>query len=154
MHTLSAFPLLPTQTHFGLFSHHSAHPLLLLQVSGGGICLHIYFFTFYLINAINVSVAVKLILLLLLQLMMVMPMGWDYISELQPPTGLLFIPQLIYEHGKPWWNDIGRGNSWFVHHGNPTSSHLVPMQEEMGAGNDEFDTTKYLCSYFRHFNML
>jgi hypothetical protein len=22
--------------------------------------------------------------------------------------GLLFIPQLIYEYGEPWWNDIGR----------------------------------------------
>jgi hypothetical protein len=23
--------------------------------------------------------------------------------------GLLFIPQEIYEHGEPWWNDIDRG---------------------------------------------
>jgi hypothetical protein len=23
--------------------------------------------------------------------------------------GLLFIPQMIYEHGEPWWNDIDRG---------------------------------------------
>jgi hypothetical protein len=23
--------------------------------------------------------------------------------------GLFFIPQLIYEHGEPWWNDIDRG---------------------------------------------
>jgi len=29
-----------------------------------------------------------------------------YVYELRPPTGLLFIPQLIYEHGEPWWNDI------------------------------------------------
>jgi hypothetical protein len=21
----------------------------------------------------------------------------------------LFIPQVIYEHGKPWWNDVDRG---------------------------------------------
>jgi hypothetical protein len=27
-------------------------------------------------------------------------MGWDYVSE---PTGLLFIPWVIYEHGQPWW---------------------------------------------------
>jgi hypothetical protein len=33
-------------------------------------------------------------------------MGWDYISELRPPTGLLFIPQVIYEHEEPLWNDI------------------------------------------------
>jgi hypothetical protein len=24
-----------------------------------------------------------------------------YVSELQPPTGLLFIPQMIYEYGQP-----------------------------------------------------
>jgi hypothetical protein len=28
--------------------------------------------------------------------------------ELWPPTGLVFILQVIYEHGEPWWNDIGR----------------------------------------------
>jgi hypothetical protein len=29
--------------------------------------------------------------------------------ELQPPTGLLFIPQvIIFEHKEPWWNDIYR----------------------------------------------
>jgi hypothetical protein len=22
---------------------------------------------------------------------------------------LLFIPHMMYEHGKPWWNDIDRG---------------------------------------------
>jgi hypothetical protein len=25
----------------------------------------------------------------------------DYVSELQPPTGLLFIPQVIYVHEEP-----------------------------------------------------
>jgi hypothetical protein len=30
-------------------------------------------------------------------------MGWDYVSKLQPPTGLLFIPWVIREHGEPWW---------------------------------------------------
>jgi len=28
--------------------------------------------------------------------------------------------------------------------GNPTSSHLVANQEELGEGNDEFGLTKYL----------
>jgi hypothetical protein len=37
--------------------------------------------------------------------------GWDYVSELRPPTGPLFILQVIYEHGEPWWNDIDRGSS-------------------------------------------
>jgi hypothetical protein len=29
--------------------------------------------------------------------------GWDCVSELRPPTGLLFIPRVICEHGEPWW---------------------------------------------------
>jgi hypothetical protein len=29
-------------------------------------------------------------------------------SDLKPPTCLLFIPQVIYEHGELWWNDIDR----------------------------------------------
>jgi len=50
-------------------------------------------------------------------------MGRDYVSELLPPIGLLFV---IYEYGEPRWNDIVRGkpkNSeenlsqcYFVHH--------------------------------------
>jgi hypothetical protein len=31
-------------------------------------------------------------------------MGWDYVSELQTPTGSLFIPQ-IYEYGESRWNN-------------------------------------------------
>jgi hypothetical protein len=38
-----------------------------------------------------------------------MSKGWDYVSELWPPTGLLFIPQVIHENGEPWWNDIDSG---------------------------------------------
>jgi hypothetical protein len=34
--------------------------------------------------------------------------GRDYVSELLPPTGLLFIPQMIHEYGKSWWNDFDR----------------------------------------------
>jgi hypothetical protein len=30
-----------------------------------------------------------------------MSMGQDYVSELRPPTGLLFIRQMIYEYRKP-----------------------------------------------------
>jgi hypothetical protein len=37
-----------------------------------------------------------------------MSMGWDYISELWPQTGLLFISRTIYEYGLPRWNDIDR----------------------------------------------
>jgi hypothetical protein len=34
--------------------------------------------------------------------------GWETVSELQPPMGLLFILQMIYEYGEPWWNDTNR----------------------------------------------
>jgi hypothetical protein len=27
----------------------------------------------------------------------------DYVSELRPPTDILFIPRVICEHGQPWW---------------------------------------------------
>jgi hypothetical protein len=39
----------------------------------------------------------------------IMSMGRDYVSELLTPTGLLFIPQVMYELGKPWWNDVDGG---------------------------------------------
>jgi hypothetical protein len=41
-------------------------------------------------------------------LMMITSMRWDYVCELRQPTGLLLMPQVIYEHGEPWWNDMGR----------------------------------------------
>jgi hypothetical protein len=40
--------------------------------------------------------------------MLFMSMGWDDVSEMRPPRGLLFIPQMTYEHGEPWWNDTDR----------------------------------------------
>jgi hypothetical protein len=33
----------------------------------------------------------------------------DYVSELQPPTGLFVIPQMIYECGNVRWIVIDRG---------------------------------------------
>jgi hypothetical protein len=35
-------------------------------------------------------------------------MGWSFVSELRPPTGLLSIPQMIYEYQELQWNDIDR----------------------------------------------
>jgi hypothetical protein len=43
-------------------------------------------------------------------LLLFMSMGWNYVSELWPPTGLLFIPQMIYEYGEPQWNDTDGEN--------------------------------------------
>jgi hypothetical protein len=66
--------------------------------------------------------------------------------------GLLFIPQVICGHREPQWNDIGRGKL-LIHppelSENPTSSHLVVNQEELGKENYEFGLTKYLSSYFK-----
>jgi hypothetical protein len=41
-------------------------------------------------------------------LLLFMSMGWDYVSELQPLTGLLVIPQMAYEYREPRWNNVGR----------------------------------------------
>jgi hypothetical protein len=59
--------------------------------------------------------------------------GCDYVSELRPPTGLLFMPWMLYEYGETRWNDIDRGkpnNSeknfsqcHFVHHKSHTDRH-------------------------------
>jgi hypothetical protein len=59
---------------------------------------------------------------------MMMLMGWDYVSELQPPMGLLFILKVIHENGEPWWNDDNNKGK-LIHppeiYGNPISSHQV-----------------------------
>jgi hypothetical protein len=83
-------------------------------------------------------------------------MGWDYFFELRPPTGLLVILQVIYEHGEPWWNNIDRGN-WVFHQKSLT---ILPAESSSskagrtGEGNYEFGLTKYLSSHFKGvFNM-
>jgi hypothetical protein len=52
----------------------------------------------------------------------------------QPPTGLLFIPKVIYEYREPWWNDDADRRKLLSHppelSGNLTSSHLVAKHEE------------------------
>jgi hypothetical protein len=66
-------------------------------------------------------------------LMMIISIGWDYVSELRPQTGLLFIPQVIHEHAEQWWNESTEENlirpPGFS--ANPTSRHLVANQEEV-----------------------
>jgi hypothetical protein len=51
------------------------------------------------------------------------------VSELRPPTGLLFILRGECEDGDPWWNDIDKGSPPELS-GKPTSSHLIVKQEE------------------------
>jgi len=35
----------------------------------------------------------------LVRVLFLIPRGCDHVSELWPPTGLLFIPQMMYEYG-------------------------------------------------------
>jgi hypothetical protein len=55
--------------------------------------------------------------------------------------GLLFLPQVIYEHGKPWRNDIDMGKLLIRPpelSDKAISSHLVANQEGVGEGNNKF----------------
>jgi hypothetical protein len=47
-------------------------------------------------------------LVLIIYPLLFISMGRDHVFELWPPTGLLFIPQVIYEYGESWWNDTDR----------------------------------------------
>jgi hypothetical protein len=46
-----------------------------------------------------------------MMMMTIMAIGRDYVSELRPQPVLLFITQVIYEHGQPWWNDFDWGTT-------------------------------------------
>jgi hypothetical protein len=66
--------------------------------------------------------------------MIIMPMGWDYISELRPPTGLL----LILSDSDTWATRIKvewyrQENYWLVHQSSVeiTRNHLVAKQEKL-----------------------
>jgi hypothetical protein len=68
-----------------------------------------------------------------------MSMGWDYVSELRPSTGLLFIPQ--YYMCTKSHSGISTGKLLIRPpelSGNFTNSHLAAKQEEHGEGNAEF----------------
>jgi hypothetical protein len=39
-----------------------------------------------------------------------MSMEWDNVSELRPPTGLFFIPHILYENREQRYNDTDRVN--------------------------------------------
>jgi hypothetical protein len=60
----------------------------------------------------------------MMMMIIIMSMGLHYVLELSPPTGLLFIPQMLCEHAGTWWNDVDRGKLLILPSelsGNPTS---------------------------------
>jgi hypothetical protein len=88
-----------------------------------------------LVNHLILSVAELVIRLLFIT------MGRDYVPDLRPATGLLFILQFIYEKGEPRWNDIDSGKLLIRQPqapGNSTNSHLVAKWEEHADENAEF----------------
>jgi hypothetical protein len=77
---------------------------------------------------------VRLDFLLKLLMTIIMSVGRDYISELRPLASLIVIPQVIYEHGEVWCNNVQKGKLLVRPpelSANPTSSHLVAKQEEL-----------------------
>jgi hypothetical protein len=71
---------------------------------------------------------VYIAIIMVIMMVMVTSMGREYVSELRLPTGLLFIPQVIYKHGEPWWNEVDRGQLMIRPpelSGNPTSTDLI-----------------------------
>jgi hypothetical protein len=95
-------------------------------------------------------------------MMMIMSIVRDYASELQPPTGPLFLSQVIYERREQWRNDIDR--TLLIRPpklcGSPTSSHLVANQEELGEENYEFSlrsifvhTSKWFLNALKSYDM-
>jgi hypothetical protein len=63
-------------------------------------------------------------------LLLFMPMGWDYISQLWLPVGLLFILKMIYEYGEPQWNDTDGKTE--EHWEKPVTVPLFPPQVPHG----------------------
>jgi hypothetical protein len=60
---------------------------------------------------IIIIIVVIPLLLYMMKMIFVKSMGWDDVSELRPPTGILLILQVIYEYGAPRWNSIDRKES-------------------------------------------
>jgi hypothetical protein len=79
--------------------------------------------------------------------MMIMSMGWDYVSELRLPTGLLFIPQVIFGHREPRWMMSTGENSQSVYQSalwqSYQLSYLAANREDMEEWNDGHLSAKY-----------
>jgi hypothetical protein len=66
-------------------------------------------------------------------------MGRAYLSELRPPSGLFFIPLVVYSHGEPWWVDIDQ-RSLLILRGESSSSKTGGI----GKGRYELYLIKYV----------
>jgi hypothetical protein len=49
-----------------------------------------------------------MLMTIMITMIIFLSMGWDYVRELRPSTGLLFI-QVIGEHEEPQCNDVDMG---------------------------------------------
>jgi hypothetical protein len=79
-----------------------------------------------------------------------MSMAWDYVSELRPPTGLFFMPQMINEFGELRWKDIDMGNrrAWRKPFTSATLSITNPTWTNPGANpglRGEGQATSRMC---------
>jgi hypothetical protein len=71
---------------------------------------------------------------------------------MRPPTRLLFISKVIYGHGEPWWNNVGRGKLLICQpelSDNRASSHLVVKQKKL-TEEINFAFSASTCSLKRH----
>jgi hypothetical protein len=59
-----------------------------------------------------------------------MSMGWDYVSKLWPPLGLLIIPQVTYEYAETGLNYIDRKKTYIL---NQTSLAILNQQSHLVA---------------------
>jgi hypothetical protein len=63
-----------------------------------------------------------------------MSIGRDGVSELRPPTGQFFIPQMTYWYEEPWWKEStgksNNNNNINNNNNNPEGSHLHTRRRE------------------------
>jgi hypothetical protein len=80
--------------------------------------------------------------------------GGEHVSELRQTISSLFIPQLIYEHVEPLWNDIDRERLLTPSpelSGNPTNSHQVAKHEELEKVMMNLALRSIFCSHIEGF---
>jgi hypothetical protein len=66
--------------------------------------------------------------------------------------GVLFVPQVLFERGEPWWNEVDGGKLLIRPHelsSNPASRVVWQQAGGMGEGKDEFGLVKYFYLYLQ-----